>query len=223
MDPFGTTYSPRSGGRSSRNSRPDDCVHELDCTLEDLYNGNIRKVRISRHVTCRECKGKRCQPGVDCRCRKCRGTGIEQQFVFLSGINTPCSMCNGTGEYITQKNRCHMCHGNGYVKEIKSWEVKIPCGGENGDTIRLKNAGDCIHNKTADVIFVIHEKPHSVFERSHSTLCTQLTITLAEALCGFTKSITTLDNRQVLFTSPKGSIINVSEYLYENIIFSHIH
>ena len=59
-----------------------------------------------------------------------------------------------------------------------------------------------------DVIFVLKASPHESFERSGNDLLTNITITLSEALLGFSRIILThLDGRGVKMSSPPGKII----------------
>jgi DnaJ-class molecular chaperone with C-terminal Zn finger domain len=58
-----------------------------------------------------------------------------------------------------------------------------------------------------DVIIVLEQKPHDRFQRQGINLVTTETITLTEALCGFTKVIKHLDDRQLLITHPPGEVI----------------
>jgi DnaJ family protein A protein 2 len=63
-----------------------------------------------------------------------------------------------------------------------------------------------------DVIFVLRASPHDSFERSGNDLLTNVSITLSEALLGFSRIlITHLDGRGVKVTSPPGKIINPGE------------
>jgi DnaJ family protein A protein 2 len=59
-----------------------------------------------------------------------------------------------------------------------------------------------------DVIFVLKASPHESFERSGNDLLTNITITLSEALLGFSRIIPThLDGRGVKMSCPPGKII----------------
>ena len=63
-----------------------------------------------------------------------------------------------------------------------------------------------------DVIFVLKASPHDSFERSGNDLLTNVSITLSEALLGFSRIlITHLDGRGVKVTSPPGKIIDPGE------------
>ncbi|KAK4359343.1 hypothetical protein RND71_021572 [Anisodus tanguticus] len=65
----------------------------------------------------------------------------------------------------------------------------------------------------SDLVFIIDEKPHSVFKRDGNDLVVTQKISLVEALIGYTAQITTLDGRNL--TVPINSIISPS---YEEVI-----
>lgn len=55
-----------------------------------------------------------------------------------------------------------------------------------------------------DVIIVLDQKDHSVFQRRGHDLITKMRIQLSEALCGFRKTIETLDNRVLVISTRPG-------------------
>lgn len=50
---------------------------------------------------------------------------------------------------------------------------------------------------SADVIFIIEEKPHEIFTRENDNLVMVVKVTLQEALLGTTVTVNTLDHRIV--------------------------
>ncbi|KAH7643684.1 dnaj-like protein subfamily a member 1-like protein [Dermatophagoides farinae] len=123
-------------GRSKRDHGPrkgKDMHFALSVTLEELYNGSTRKLRVSRKEICEGCKGS-----------GTRAPGISPEA---------CTTCHGTGMQIRVEH-------------------------------------------------------HEVFKRSNGTnLVMSMKINLTEALCGFQKTITTLDSRTLLITSYPGEVI----------------
>jgi len=83
----------------------------------------------------------------------------------------------------------------------------------NRQRIVLAGAGDQEPGlPPGDVVFVLHASPHESFERSGNDLLANVTITLSEALLGFSRIlITHLDGRGVKVTSPPGKIIIPAE------------
>jgi DnaJ homolog subfamily A member 2 len=56
--PFGGGRGGRGGQKSSGRRKGKDVVHPLHVSLEDLYKGKLRKMRITRKVLCTQCDGQ---------------------------------------------------------------------------------------------------------------------------------------------------------------------
>nr|POE49605.1 dnaj like subfamily b member 13 [Quercus suber] len=65
----------------------------------------------------------------------------------------------------------------------------------------------------ADLVFIIDEKPHSVFTRDGNDLIVTQKISLADALTGYTVHLTTLDGRTL--NIPINNVINPN---YEEVV-----
>ena len=65
-----------------------------------------------------------------------------------------------------------------------------------------------------DIVIVLDEKEHPVYKRNGSDLAIEMNVKLVEALCGFEKLITTLDNRTLIVQSFIGDIIKPSLYFF---------
>lgn len=55
-----------------------------------------------------------------------------------------------------------------------------------------------------DVIIVLDQKEHAVFQRRGHDLIMKMNIQLTESLCGFKKTIETMDDRVLVTTSKPG-------------------
>ena len=47
-----------TGGRGGRAQRGKDVIHQLGVTLEELYNGSLRKLALQKNVVCDKCEGR---------------------------------------------------------------------------------------------------------------------------------------------------------------------
>lgn len=63
------------GGPRRGPQRGKDVVHEITVTLEDLYNGSVRRLALHKNVVCKTCDGKGCNKGAS-YCNTCGGSGI---------------------------------------------------------------------------------------------------------------------------------------------------
>lgn len=67
------------------------------------------------------------------RCHKCKGSGIEIKLRqigpgMMQQIQSTCSDCGGSGEFIREKDRCKKCRGKRTVEVTHKLEVCV--GGE---------------------------------------------------------------------------------------------
>jgi DnaJ-class molecular chaperone len=95
------------------------------------------------------------------------------------------------------------------VNEKKVMEIFIEKGMRNGEKIPMKGEGDQLPDvEPGDVILVLQQKPHGLFERNGADLSCKITLPLVEALCGFSKVLVThLDGRGIHVEQPGGSVI----------------
>lgn len=152
--PFGEGGGSMGGG-GTRKAPPIE--NKLPCSLEDLYKGTTKKMKISREIA--DISGKTMQ-----------------------------------------------------VEEILTIDVKP--GWKKGTKITFPEKGNEQPNVIpADLVFIIDEKPHSVFTRDGNDLIVTQKISLAEALTGYTVHLTTLDGRSLNIP-----INNVIHPTYEEIV-----
>jgi len=84
-----------------------------------------------------------------------------------------------------------------------------------GERIILEGEADQFPDQTpGDIVFTLVEEPHDVFSRVGADLSAELKVTVAEALCGFSRTILThLDGRGIHITREQGSILRPGEIL----------
>jgi len=207
---------PRRGPRRS----PDEEQH-YKATLEELYKGKTVKFAAEKQVICTQCKGSGAKDKVKPnKCDRCRGLGIQEVFQQIApGLarkaTVACEHCQGSGMYYKEKDRCKKCKGKRTVKEHKALELYIPRGSMQGERIVLEGEADQVPDATpGDLIFQIVEEPHEVFTRIGHDLSVNLSVTLSEALCGFSRVVLKhLDGRGIHITHPRGKILRPGEVL----------
>lgn len=201
------------GGTRKRDNKSANVVHQLSVTLEELYNGAVRKLAVQKNVICDKCEGRGGKKGALEKCTKCHGSGMQTHVQQLGPgmvqrIQTVCSACSGQGEYINPKDRCKNCHGKKVVRERKLIEVHIDKGMEDGHKITFAGEGDQEPGlEPGDIVIVLDEKEHEVFKRSGNDLIIRMDLALTEALCGFQKTVTTLDNRILVVSCIPGEVV----------------
>lgn len=201
----------------SRSSVPNiNLVEEF--TLEELFTGKTYKKEIQRFSLCKECNGFGTEDGIDHKCQDCGGSGMQvkvsRQGNMIQQMQQVCNLCRGSGADSKVK-ACNKCSGKKLIKETEEITIKIPKGAFNGITVEIQNLGNEIplqersNDRTRSSITIkIKEKKHSLYERGFvipgikedpnpKDLKTNLKITLAESLVGFSKTIKSLDGKNI--------------------------
>lgn len=152
------------------------------------------------------------------KCSGCQGAGMKVTIRqlgpgMIQQMQHPCSECKGTGETISDRDRCPQCKGEKVVPEKKVLEVVVEKGMHNGRKITFSGAADeAPDTVTGDIVFVLQQKEHPKFKRKHDDLFVEHTLSLTEALCGFQFILTHLDGRQLVIKSKPGEVIKPDQY-----------
>jgi len=168
---------------------------------------------LQKNVICSGCEGRGGKDGAVSTCKGCDGHGVRlelRQFGpgMVQQIQRQCPNCDGTGQAIKEKDRCKTCLGKKVLPERKVLEVHIDKGMEDGQRIPFSGESDQQPGiPPGDIIIVLEEKEHPVFKRRGNDLLMTMEITLVEALCGFQKIVTHLDERQILVKALPGQVI----------------
>ncbi|XP_045607296.1 dnaJ homolog subfamily A member 1 [Procambarus clarkii] len=214
MDIFDMFFG--GGMRRGREKKVKDVVHQMNVTLEELYNGAVRKLALQKHVICNKCDGQGGKKPPE-KCPSCRGTGMQVRIQQLgpgmvSQVQSMCGECRGQGERINPRDRCKNCEGKKVVKDRKILEVHVDKGMEDGQKVVFSGEGDQEPGlEPGDIIIVLDEKEHAVFRRVNNDLTMQMHISLVEALCGFQKPIKTLDDRTIVISTIPGEVVKNGE------------
>ncbi len=167
-------------------------VHTIKISLEQLYTGYTRKLKINRDILCSSCNGA-------CICKSCGGKGIVVRIIqmgpMVQQMQTPCQDCNGGRK---SRGSCQACKNTGLIKEGKIIEVNIKPGQLN-QIFRFPNQGDYQFNgKPGDVIIKIEPLPHNSYTPLNGGhLLIKKSIKLQDALMGHTLTFTHLDQRKI--------------------------
>lgn len=97
---------------------------------------------------------------------------------------TTCSTCQGTGAL--RGRTCPTCHGTGSTAELKTIEVKIPAGVQDGTRVRVAGKGQPGSNggKHGDLYLHVVIEPDAVFRRQGSDIHVNVPIYPWEAALG---------------------------------------
>ena len=68
--------------------------------------------------------------------------------------------------------------------------------------------------ETGNIVFILQEKPHEIFTRAAADLSAHVSVTLTEALCGFSRVVLKhLDGRGISITHPRGKSLKQGQIL----------
>ena len=96
-------FGQQMGGGGGKRKGPDYKMN-FDVSLEDLYNGVTKTLKVTRNVICRACKGTGAKDGATKQCSHCGGKGqtvVLQQIApgFNVQMQQPCPHCGGRGSW----------------------------------------------------------------------------------------------------------------------------
>jgi DnaJ-class molecular chaperone len=117
-------------------------------------------------------------------------SGVSRRVQLSEPI--PCPTCGGTGR---QRGRlCPTCGGTGSRAELRTIDVKIPAGVQDGTRVRVAGKGAPGHNggKPGDLYLLVQIEPHAVFQRQGSDILVQLPVWPWEAVLGADVLVPTL-------------------------------
>eukprot|EP01134_Creolimax_fragrantissima_P008362 CFRG8362T1 len=195
---------------SRRHSRMIHHVHRV--SLLTLYSGAFNKIAIQRTVICKACQGVGGGQGALVLCDNCAGKGVLEIRTQIAPsryqqASQTCPKCQGNGELRQTQFCCQTCAGKRVIKERNILTIHIERGMEDGEKIILEGQGDeQVGNGESDIVVVLQQTENLRFRRKGNDLFTSLDIMLVEALCGFTRQITFLDNNKISVTCKPGQV-----------------
>jgi len=167
-------------------------------TLDEIARQTEKKLKIKKMISCPDCNGQGTKNKSDLQtCPKCNGRGqvMHQQRSMFGIIQQAvvCDSCNGEGTII--KNPCPTCNGNGIVKGEEIVTINIPAGVEDGMQLSMREKGNAAPRGgvNGDLIVVIEEVEHELFERDGNNLYLNYFISFPQAALGGSVDIPTLD------------------------------
>ncbi|MDR3264303.1 MAG: molecular chaperone DnaJ [Clostridiales bacterium] len=212
-DIFSNIFSSFTGGGVRHTNTGaidgDDITINLTLSFKEAAFGCTKEIPVNRVENCSDCNGTgaRGSGGVK-QCAKCGGTGAIRQAVSTPfgqmSTNKTCDQCGGRGKVIIDP--CKTCGGNGRVKKLRTINVSVPAGIDNGQVMTYSSQGNTGINggRTGSVIIIINVRPHKLFIRKGSDLYIDVPITMTQAVLGCKIYIPTLE-APVSYTIAEGA------------------
>jgi len=151
----------------------------LELTPTESFLSITKEITFQRKGKCEPCNGT---GGDKIVCNTCGGAGSTMKRMgngmFIQMINMVCESCKGTGSII--RNACYVCNGSGDKNEMKTVEVKIPHGIDDGQFFRIQGFGDFKNGTYGDLVVRIFMKNENNFEKFVNNLVYNKYFTLDE-------------------------------------------
>ena len=164
---------------------------EVTVSFKDSVVGSKKEIKYKRQAKCQKCNGEgACK--INNGCRNCGGRGKTTMRQGYSVIVMQCPDCNGSNSYET----CTECYGGRVVETETKISVTIPAGVQNENILRLGGmgnyAGSFIVDQYTDVFLKIKVNPDGDLYIMEQDVCSNLDLSLLEALEGCDKKVKTV-------------------------------
>jgi molecular chaperone DnaJ len=200
-DPFGGFGREPRGGA--------DIAAVVEIGLEDVLEDQKREVSFEAVSVCDHCRGNRAEPGTPIEsCDRCGGTGQLRQVsrsVFGQVVRAmPCDRCGGDGRI--PETPCERCGGVGRITEMRTWEVDIPAGIEDGQRVRIAGAGHAGAGagRQGDLYVEVRVAADGRLARQGTELISRAEVPVTTAIVGGEAFVPTLDG-EVAVEVPAGA------------------
>ena len=142
---------------------------DLNIGTIESYLGGKKTFTFKRKIKCETCDGS----GGDKRtCPSCQGRGQQVNQINIGGfvqlVATDCGQCGGRGEVLV--NPCFVCNGTTNKDEIKTVDINLPHGIDDGQFLRLKSLGDFRNGVYGDLVVRIKIYSQDNFEKFGNNL-----------------------------------------------------
>lgn len=183
---------------------------KMHLTLEELFAGVNKKVKLNKSVVCKICSGTGAKDKDSIKiCDECHGLGqikkIKNTVIGIIQTIETCSSCGGKGKKI--KDICDACKGSGSTYEEEIIEIGIPKGIRNGDILKVIGVGNfCEGGINGDLQVLIEEIPHDIFKKEGDDVNIQYRLSIYDALMGCQIQVPMLDGKYVAINIEQGAM-----------------
>lgn len=226
-DIFESFFGGGAGGRRTRQQvrRGDDVAVDVTISFVDSAREQKKDIHVRLYQPCSHCHSSGAEPGTPIKeCSNCHGTGTirttRQTVLGVFAQTVPCPTCQGEGKQVTEP--CKQCRGQGREMVDRTFEIQIPAGIADGQTIHIAGKGEApVRGGVSGDLYVrVHVQPHSRLKRVRDNVVSEETISFVDAALGTTVTTETLDGEQELKISA-GTQPN-TEIKLERLGFPHL-
>lgn len=192
---------------------------KVKLTLEEIEKGIEKKIKVSKYIPCSTCSGSGAKAGSSpVTCTHCNGSGmvtrVTRTILGSMQTQTTCPECGGEGTVI--KDKCPDCHGDGIVKSDEILTIQIPAGVMDGMQLSFRGMGNAGARGgiNGDLLVLIEEIPHEVFERDGNNIYLQTYVSFPQAALGTSIEVPTLTGKsrfKIEQGMPSGKVYRLRE------------
>lgn len=172
------------GGGGGPQQRQMDRHHTIDLTLEQVYTGVSKTIKVPVTKYCPSCAQT---------CQKCKGQGMLKNMANMGIMSqiflSPCDQCQTCG---VVRNGCPGCNYKKTKVETVILNLNVEKGIHSGTQHRLQGLGEQARSpreQTGNLIITFNVKPHPQFERRGEDLRYVMTVSFQESVDGLDVSI----------------------------------
>ncbi len=156
----------------------------LTVTLEDVFFGEVKKLRYNRNMNCGVCRGT---GGNSHPCNMCKGHGVIEKAVgnafFRQIQREQCPQCGGSGKIVVEA--CRGCGGAGQTKQASTIDFRLPVDLMTGQVFTFRNLGDEIANgATGDLNIQVVIARHKDFKLFNQDLHYEVEVPIMDMILG---------------------------------------
>lgn len=195
------------GRRRQTGTRGSDLRIKVRLTLEEIYNGVDKKVKLRRYVSCDTCAGSGAEGSNGfSTCNTCQGSGELRQTAgggfFQQVVVRACPTCGGEGKIVV--NPCKTCKGESRVENTDIMDVRLPAGISEGMQLTMRGKGNAGKRggPSGDLVILVEEVEHEHFERDGENVIHELFLNFADAALGTNVEVPTLSGKTRFKISP---------------------
>lgn len=198
-------FSRFFGGGQQQEQRGPGLLTNLEVDLADMYSGRTVEFQIPRKIICTHCHGSGAHSDADISdCGQCGGKGIviQRHQVFpgmVTNVQMSCPHCGGKGRQI--RRQCGTCRGVKTIDTQHTLAVHIPAGApESYEEVFHGEADESVDWEAGDVIVRVKSRRkdgQGSWGRKDGGIIGRITLSVAEALLGFERTLTHLDGRAI--------------------------
>lgn len=191
-DMFNGLFGGGAGKPRRRGGKGPNKFHDIGVRIQDFYKGHEIKLKFNQARKCGSCSGSGAEATEPCS--PCGGAGRRTMMRpigpnMIAQTQVDCEICSGEGKRVMRV--CRGCQGKKLVESEKQLEIKVGPGMRDGQKVPFIGAcSDSLEYDTpGDVVLTLQCVVPESYEWKGDDLWVTTSITYAESVLGFTKTL----------------------------------